>query len=87
MTDRDMRGHFGRVCVCVGLLAAAVGCGGGGGGRHGRTGGHGGPARPARRAGALSDQQRDGDAGDRHLGTPSGHGMVVVGPGRDRNRR
>ena len=63
MTDRDMRGHFGRVGVCVGLLAAAVGC-----------------------VGTLSATNYDfttfntGTLTIDISGTPSGHGMVVVGP-------
>jgi sugar lactone lactonase YvrE len=81
MTDRDMRGHFGRVGLCVGLLAAAVGCGGGGGGGTGATGGHGGTgATGATGGGACPISSATGTLTIAISGTPSGHGMVVVGP-------
>jgi sugar lactone lactonase YvrE len=85
MTDRDMRGVFGRIGLCVvGLLAATVGCGGGGGGGTGARGGSGATggtgATGATGGGACLTSSATGTLAIAISGTPSGNGMVVVGP-------
>src|SRR6185503_11835607 len=71
--------RLGRIALCaVGLLGAAVGCGGGGGrgtGGHGGTGATGGTG-----VGTCPTSSATGTLAIEISGTPSGDGLVVVGP-------
>jgi len=82
MTDRDMRGHFGRIGLCaVGILTAAVGCGGGGGGGTGARGGTGGGGGTGDTGGGTCPtSSAKGTLTIQIAGTPSGKGLVIVGP-------
>jgi sugar lactone lactonase YvrE len=88
MTNRDMRGRFGRIALCaVSFVAAAAGCGGGGGGGTGATGGHGGTGATGATGGSgntgggtCPTSTATGTLAIQISGTPSGNGLVVVGP-------